>query len=67
VGGCGVSYANFLCGVVEPIVKHHAWVSLRRNVQSREIRGLDYAVKGEETVGKKMKAIIFTLINEPVS
>ena len=45
MGGCGVSYASFLYDVIEPIVKHHAWVSLRRNVQSKEIRGLDYAVK----------------------
>lgn len=67
MGGCGVSCAIFLCDVVEPIVKHHAWVSLSRNVQSREIRGLDYAVKGGETVGKKMKAIVFMLINGLVS
>lgn len=67
MGGCGVSYANFLYDVIEPIVKHHAWVSLRRNVQSKEIRGLDYAVKRWEIVGKKMKAIIFTLINRIVS
>jgi hypothetical protein len=57
--GCGVSYANFLCGVVEPIARHHAWVSSRRNVQSRENRGLDYAVKGEADCGEEDARLLF--------
>jgi hypothetical protein len=61
-----VSYAISLYDVIEPIVKYHVWVSSRRNVQSREIRGLDYAVKGVGNVGK-MKAIVFTLNSRPVS
>jgi hypothetical protein len=62
-----VSYAISLYGVIEPIVKYRAWVSSRRNVQSKENCGLDYAVKDGGNVGKKMQAIILRLNNRLVS
>jgi len=47
--------ASFLYDVIEPIARYHVWVSSRRDVQSRENRGLDYAVKGAGNVGEKMQ------------
>ena len=56
-----MSYAISQYGVIEPIVRY-VWVSSKRNVQSKENHGLDYAVKGVGDV-KRMQAIIFTLNN----
>ena len=62
-----MSYAIFLYDVVEPIARYHVWVSSRCDVvQSRENRGLDYAVKGAGNVGEKMQPII-TLDNRSVN
>jgi hypothetical protein len=60
-----MSYANFLYDVIEPIARYHVRVSSRRDVQSRENRGLDYAVTGAGNVGEKMQPII-TLGNRSV-
>lgn len=61
-----MSYAGSLYNVTEPIARYCEWVSLRRDVQSRENRGLDYAVKGAGNVGEKMQPII-TLDNKSVN
>jgi len=53
-----MSYAIFLYDVIEPIARYHVWVSSRREVQRREDRELDYAVKGAGNVGEKMQPII---------
>ena len=53
-----MSYAGSLYNVIEPIARYREWVSSRRDVQSRENRGLDYAVKGAGNVGGKMQPII---------
>ena len=53
-----MSYAIFLYDVIESIARYYVWVSSRRDVQSRENRGFDYAVNGAGNVGKKMQPMI---------
>ena len=66
MGWCGMNYAIFLYDVIGPIVRYHVWVSSRRDVQSKENRGLGCAVKCAGNVGEKMQPII-TLDNKSAS